>query len=468
MLQFFNLSQAAAEGSPLPSDATPAERLIRKLNHWVPAQNPIQKTLIAVATRTACAAFAVLLRHVHGARRVLEMAMTASTQDSAVAPPKAVCRLWLRAIQIKSVVADKRASGADPQLFADSVIAKARLMLLVGMNKPEASVSLDLERQLSHAHGTRTSGGAAAAASRSRSPVSGASSPTTPTHAGRTLATSAAATASPGRKVSQRWSQARVMVKLVVRYMAAASNVKRLMIAANRLTSQSAGQMPEVTSLLRFLEDSDVDADSMRRALLEQFAQASTRLFALHIASNLLGSVALPHRSRPDLVVPLIVHLADATRAQNLYADSGTDRVHFLDRLPAIGRAMARAITDSYFSLVCGLIQPNSTVLFPVSTALSAAPPSSPVSPATPTTATTQSAVLALLDLDLTPTDLSELHTLSLVTFVMPLFSLVGNHSPELLRKVLPNLSADAARAVTRQELSKGIVRCSSCSRFFV
>ncbi len=142
------------------------------------------------------------------------------------------------AIQIKSTLADRKAKGEDPKLFADGVIKKAKLLMDVGFKTEEgATIEAALERQISLQRQPSFSLKRAGSIS-----AGGASAPT-----------------EPPKKRSKFWVRTRIYVKLLTRYIGAVSNLKRLMVASNKLAAQSStGQLAEVSELgtvvLRFME----------------------------------------------------------------------------------------------------------------------------------------------------------------------------------------------------------------------
>jgi hypothetical protein len=82
------------EGKLVEAKATMAEKLVFKCDRFVPARAPIQKSLQELATQTACAVFAVLLRHAVGSRKCVKLALVAASQDQQTPPPKLIARLW--------------------------------------------------------------------------------------------------------------------------------------------------------------------------------------------------------------------------------------------------------------------------------------------------------------------------------------------------------------------------------------
>ncbi len=247
--------------------------LIKKMETFHRYNQYIPASITVLANSCTRAVFAALLHHTDR----LKVARLDATSALSNAPHLLVTRCWQKAIQIRAVLSQLKASGGDyAQFAADLCGPKTTLMLSLHpaalADQPSAAVAAT----------------AAAVAAGTRPVIGGPKFTRTPSALAREQQAEAKSVAAT-KKLSARWRQVKVLVQSMRFSFRAVWRLKRLIQYS--LTTANADTDQDISAtVFRFAQDQAVQSDVLLQSgLIVQRARALNRLAVFSYLQRLLA-----------------------------------------------------------------------------------------------------------------------------------------------------------------------------------
>lgn len=438
--------QEKPPGSPMQSLMSPGDQmrflrsivanedvgriLLAKLNRLIPDRHIVQRSVSDHANKATAGVFAVLLKHT----RCVELAMAVvNTQDDDAKPPDRIVRLWKKAQEMKLELRSLKAQGEDIDASLSVIGERVEFLLHIcaddgfaAVNEPDGGATgNDFPSCGSDKHGNGTEAFLTTSSSEGdlamltamqngnfESAVSSESASGGPSSNLPSRANSITELTGPLilMQKSNKWTQARVMTKLLKNTMKALRRLKELMLVRTRLASVK--QDPEsvlIRVVMKFMLARYVDLDAINEGLVAQRTRAVMRLLGLRQFFKLVKSVR-----RPGLLPELLFHLNAAFRRSS---DVGTKvakvtKRHLTADVPTVGPVLTEQLHETYFDIVSSLMTRDE--LDDVS----------------------RLHLLDVCNIDFAPHDLMILHRIGLVEWLAPIFAFTGSNKALLLDDV--------------------------------